>query len=286
LWGYQFGEDKETFPKSTLVLTEEEEKKLKEPVIITDTDAKGKEVKIKRVIEEMTGARRTARKLYEYEVKWVGLNHDNNSWYSQEKLESLGWAKVIKQTDEQVEAREGLYKRPLTQSNIERHMADMGLGAEFGSHHRMSALSGGQKVKVVLAAALWNQPHIIILDEPTNYLDRESLGALAGAIREYEGGVVMITHNDQFCSELCPETWVLEGGKLDCKGDAEWMTSVMTEKVAFQAMEEMVDGAGNVIKVKKAKKTLTRKEQKARERLKKARAEQGEVLTDDTDNED
>lgn len=50
-------------------------------------------------------------------------------------------------------------------------------------------------MKVVLAAAMWNNPHILVLDEPTNYLDRDSLGALAGAIKEYGGGVVMITHN-------------------------------------------------------------------------------------------
>ena len=46
----------------------------------------------------------------------------------------------------------------------------------------MSALFGGQKVKIVITAAMWNQPYILILDEPTNDLDREALGALAGAI--------------------------------------------------------------------------------------------------------
>ena len=51
------------------------------------------------------------------------------------------------------------------------------------------------QVKVVLAAAMWNNPHILVLDEPTNYLDRESLGALAGAIRGYGGGCLMISHN-------------------------------------------------------------------------------------------
>jgi energy-coupling factor transporter ATP-binding protein EcfA2 len=98
---------------------------------------------------------------------------------------------------------------------------------EFGTHTRMGALSGGQKVKVVIAAAMWNMPHIVILDEPTNYLDRDSLGALAGAIRTYEGGVVMITHNNEFCSALCPETWLMAKSPVDgiarcnCKGDAE-----------------------------------------------------------------
>ena len=55
--------------------------------------------------------------------------------------------------------------------------------------------TGGQKVKVVLAAAMWNCPHLLVLDEPTNYLDRDSLGALAEGIRTFDGGVIMISHN-------------------------------------------------------------------------------------------
>ena len=49
---------------------------------------------------------------------------------------------------------------------------------------------------MVLAAATWQQPHLIVLDEPTNYLDRESLGALAIAIKDYGGGVVVISHHN------------------------------------------------------------------------------------------
>jgi elongation factor 3 len=105
---------------------------------------------------------------------------------------------------------------------------------------RIGALSGGQKVKVVLAAALWNCPHMLILDEPTNYLDRDSLAALASAIKDFDGGVVMITHNNQFCSALCPEVWHLENHTV--KGDAEWMKNAMNQKVEVQAIDEMFDG--------------------------------------------
>jgi len=55
--------------------------------------------------------------------------------------------------------------------------------------------SGGQKVKVVLGASMWQDPHIVVLDEPTNYLDRDGLGALTKAIEEFEGGVIIISHN-------------------------------------------------------------------------------------------
>jgi hypothetical protein len=47
---------------------------------------------------------------------------------------------------------------------------------------QIRGLSGGQKVKLVLGAAMWQQPHILVLDEPTNYLDRESLGAMVSAL--------------------------------------------------------------------------------------------------------
>ena len=51
--------------------------------------------------------------------------------------------------------------RPLTSSNVESHLKNVGLDAEFATHHRISALSGGQKVKVVLGAAMWMQPHLV-----------------------------------------------------------------------------------------------------------------------------
>ena len=63
-----------------------------------------------------------------------------------------------------------------------------------------------------------NNPHILILDEPTNFLDRDSLGGLAVAIREYKGGVVMISHNEEFVSALCPEQWHINDGRLVQKG--------------------------------------------------------------------
>ena len=113
-----------------------------------------------------------------------------------------------------------------------------------------------QKVKVVLGAGLWNLPHIIILDEPTNFLDRDSLGALASAIKEFKGGIFMISHNAEFYEALCPEKWILESGRLTVMG-AEWMEEVekarkKAEKLAkrqlnFKQDEEQKDALGNTI---------------------------------------
>jgi elongation factor 3 len=75
------------------------------------------------------------------------------------------------------------------------------------------------QVKLVLAAAMWNRPHLLVLDEPTNYLDREALGALTIGIKEFGGSVIMISHNQEFLDAICNETWLLEGGRLYTKGE-------------------------------------------------------------------
>merc|ERR1712072_705722 len=203
----------------------EEEKKCKEPVEIPIEGADGKTTKMKRIVDNLTGARKEIKGQKEpsYEVKFNQLPHDANLYLKQSFLAKAGFGKHMKAVDEKIAIREGFFAKPLTSANVEQHICDVGLEKEYATHTRMSALSGGQKVKVVLAAAMWNQPHILILDEPTNYLDRESLGALAGAIEEYNGGVVMITHNNEFCSQLCPETWVMDAGHLETKGDTDWM---------------------------------------------------------------
>jgi len=200
------------------------------------------------------------------------------------KLIEHGFEKVLRQVDEAIALRATMFARPLSSANVEKHMEDIGLEREFGTHCRIGALSGGQKVKVVLAAALWMQPHIIILDEPTNYLDRDSLAALAGAIREFEGGVVMITHNSQFCNSLCPEVWHLENNTLNVQGDAEWMKQAMSQKIEHKAIDEMVDSFGNVVKIK-VKKQLSRAQLKDKERKKKFMAKQG-IHIEDSDDDD
>ncbi len=57
----------------------------------------------------------------------------------------------------------------------------------------------------MLAAAMWQNPHMLIMDEPTNYLDREALGALAEAVNKWTGGVVIFSHHQEFIGAVCSE---------------------------------------------------------------------------------
>lgn len=107
------------------------------------------------------------------------MSSDCDSWMTRQQLELLGVQKLVNEMDSKEAARLGLMTRPLTTAAIEKHLNDLGLEPEFSTHSLMKGLSGGQKVKVVLGAAMWNNPHILVMDEPTNFLDRDSLGALA-----------------------------------------------------------------------------------------------------------
>jgi len=266
-WRYQFGDDREGLDQANMKLSEKEEAELKLPVELSIKDEKGNIKKHKRIISRMSGQRRTdpnKKKVLQYEVVWANMGQDSNSWYNADEMIKFNkiYEKVIRMIDAKCAAREAMYARPLTQENIEQHIADCGLDPEYGTHFRMNALSGGQKVKVVIAAAMWDQPHILVLDEPTNYLDRDSLGALAEAIEKYEGGVIMITHNDAFCSHLCPERWVMENGRLNTEGDVEWMAKASEQAVEFEKVEEMVDASGNEVKLKKVKKFNAKEKKK------------------------
>jgi elongation factor 3 len=280
-WRYSNGEDKETLVKTSMVFTDEELAKQKETFEYIVKDDDGKISKFKKVVYELLGQRReNKQKEYEYEVKWKGEGAEG--WVGAKQLARQGWDKAMKACDAKIAQRAGVYIRTLSSANVEKHLKDCGLDPEFATHYRMSALSGGQKVKVVLAACMWSQPHILILDEPTNYLDRESLGALAKAIEAFDGGVVIISHNNEFVKTLCPEEWVMDAGHLTTKGVAGWMDR-QDDKISDQAViTTMTDASGNTSELK-VKKTLSKRDEKAAIKRIKGKLKNGEELDDDED---
>ncbi|CCE64387.1 hypothetical protein TPHA_0H01820 [Tetrapisispora phaffii CBS 4417] len=212
-WRYKFGDDREVLLKESRKISDEEKELMTKEIDIDD--GRGP-----RAIEAIVG-RQKLKKTFQYEVKWKWWKPKYNSWVPKDVLIGHGFEKLVQKFDDHEASREGLGYRELTPSVITKHFEDVGLDAEIANHTPMGSLSGGQLVKVVIAGAMWNNPHLLVLDEPTNYLDRDSLGALAMAIREWSGGVVMISHNNEFVGALCPEQWIVENGKLTQKGVAE-----------------------------------------------------------------
>jgi len=255
-WRYEGGQDKEARAKSTAIISDEEKKIMEKPFeVIWKDEETGVSKKEKRVLEKLV-ARRKVKKEYHYEVKWKGKTMDFNSWYSRESLSKKGFLKLIKLLDVKLAASQN-FGKPLTSRNVEEHLGNVGLESEAATHSRIKDLSGGQKVKVVLAACTWCCPHLIILDEPTNYLDRDSLGALANAIDVFEGGVVLITHNKEFADATTKVTWVVANNKCDIKGDPEWEKyAAEQEIIKIETQAEMFDAMGNKIDIKENIKTV------------------------------
>ena len=82
-----------------------------------------------------------------------------------------------------------------------------GLGLEEPLHERkMSELQGGQKVRVLLAQALFGSPPALLLDEPTNHLDLDSVHWLQDYLCEYEGVLIVISHDRHFLNSVCTHT--------------------------------------------------------------------------------
>merc|ERR1712032_778209 len=155
----------------------------------------------------------------------------------------------VQREDERQAAMAGLMTKHLTQPGVEKHLGDFGVDPESASHTQINQLSGGMKVKVVLAAAMWQNPHVLILDEPTNYLDRGGLGALVLAIKDYKGGVLIISHNKEFCDGVATEKWIMKGGHLRIEGES--VGPADDEQTGNKAADEVYDGAGDKIEVKK-----------------------------------
>merc|ERR1712118_544044 len=110
-----------------------------------------------------------------------------------------GLSKVVIACDERIAAKAaGLDQRPLTRREIVRHCEAFGIDEEMCCNQQIRGFSSGQKVRLSLAAMFWTKPHLIAVDEPTNYLDVETVEALAKALTNFRGGIVMIEPKTEF----------------------------------------------------------------------------------------
>ncbi|CAJ0960613.1 unnamed protein product, partial [Mesorhabditis belari] len=71
-------------------------------------------------------------------------------------------------------------------------------------------LSGGQKSRLAFANIAMAKPNYLIMDEPTNHLDVETVEALGKALNKFNGGVVLVSHDEQLISLVCRELWVVK----------------------------------------------------------------------------
>ena len=95
-----------------------------------------------------------------------------------------------------------------------RHLGAFGITGMTGLQ-KMSLLSGGQKSRVAFACLGLINPHILVLDEPSNHLDIEAMDALSTALSQFQGGVVMVSHDVTMLEKVCTSLWICDHGTVE-----------------------------------------------------------------------
>ena len=106
---------------------------------------------------------------------------------------------------------------------IQGHLGRFGFSGDE-AQRRPETLSGGERARVALAMLVLSQPNLLVLDEPTNHLDVESIEALEDAIENYEGTIVLVSHDRALLRSVVDRVWVLDHARItDYDGSfTEW----------------------------------------------------------------
>ncbi len=99
------------------------------------------------------------------------------------------------------------------ESNAEILLNGLGIGTEF-HYAQMADLDGNQKVKVLLAKALFGNPDVLLLDEPTNHLDLDAIAWLEEFLIEFNNTVIVVSHDRYFLNKVCTHTADIDYGKI------------------------------------------------------------------------
>ncbi|KAK2871814.1 hypothetical protein FQN49_002805 [Arthroderma sp. PD_2] len=101
-----------------------------------------------------------------------------------------------------------------TEEEYRRHLGAFGITGMTGLQ-KLDLLSGGQKSRVAFACISLTNPHILVLDEPSNHLDIEAMDALTDALKNFQGGVLIVSHDVTMVQNVCDSLWVCDKGTVE-----------------------------------------------------------------------
>jgi ATP-binding cassette subfamily F protein 3 len=119
---------------------------------------------------------------------------------------------------------------PLPEEKVRAHLGRFGFSQER-SGTKVGSLSGGEKARLLFAIMAREAPNILLLDEPTNHLDIESREALIRALNEYEGAVILVTHDPSLVELVADRLWLVADRKVrSFDGDLDDYKKLLLEK--------------------------------------------------------
>lgn len=155
-------------------------------------------------------------------------------------------------------------------SKIGRIVSGLGI-VQYGLDTPLGRLSGGQKVKVILAKLLLEEPDLLILDEPTNFLDTSHVDWLVKYLKEYKGNFLIVSHNQEFLNNVVNTIMEIEFGKIT-KYKGNYQEYKLKKLMAEEDYEHRYNAQQREIKelkeyiAKNKVKTSTAKQAKSREK--------------------
>ncbi|KAJ7585676.1 P-loop containing nucleoside triphosphate hydrolase protein [Mycena floridula] len=118
-----------------------------------------------------------------------------------------------------------------TEQEYRQHLGNFQISGMTGLQ-TIGTLSGGQKSRVAFSLLSLQRPHVLLLDEPTNHLDIEGLDALMAALQAWNGGVIIISHDERFITRVATELWVCADGTVSkFKGDVQMYKKLIVSNV-------------------------------------------------------
>jgi len=118
----------------------------------------------------------------------------------------------------------------------------------------VGSMSGGEKARLVLCMIVWQRPNLLLLDEPTNHLDLATREALSMALNEFEGTVMLVSHDRALLRAVCDEFWMVsQGGVAPFDGDLDDYQKYLLDHAKRQREEAKKSGSAVVLPVVEAK---------------------------------
>jgi ATP-binding cassette subfamily F protein 3 len=212
-------------------------------IALIGANGKGKSTLLRVIVgnEEFTGER-------------IWGHNVEESFYAQHQLEALNVENNV--LDEMKESRSGKTDLEL------RSLLGCFLFSGDDVDKKIKVLSGGEKARVALAKTIVSKANFLMLDEPTNHLDIHSVDLLIGALNNYEGSLVFVSHDRHFVSKIANKIWEIEDHKIvEFKGSyAEWEDWKERRLAAAKLEEKNTAGAVKTPEQKSNKEQNSKKE--------------------------
>ena len=131
-----------------------------------------------------------------------------------------------------------------TDTQVRAQLARFGLAGEK-AETKVSACSGGEKARLLLALCTRDAPHLLILDEPTNHLDIDAREALVKALAEFEGAVLLITHDPHLVELVADRLWLVGDGTVrPFDGDLDDYRALLAERARAASRDDTAPAGG------------------------------------------